>query len=63
MIVTTPKQWQAGATENVSVTLHDIDFDIEMKLILKSERGPDEYGTWLFLFVGGSPFLSLFFNI
>ncbi|KAI0216569.1 Alpha-2-macroglobulin-P [Lamellibrachia satsuma] len=53
MIVTAPKQMQAGATEKVFVTFHDIDFDVEMKLVLKEDHGPGEYGTWSFSFRAG----------
>ncbi|KAI0226488.1 hypothetical protein LSAT2_022984 [Lamellibrachia satsuma] len=53
MIVTAPKQMQAGATEKVFVTFHDIDFDVEMKLVLKEEHEPGEYGTWSFSFRAG----------
>ena len=58
--MTAPKQMQAGATEKVFVTFHDIDFDVEMKLVLKEDHGPGEYGTWSFSFRAGTVVTSVF---
>ena len=58
--MTAPKQMQAGATEKVFVTFHDIDFDVEMKLVLKKEHEPGEYGTWSFSFRAGTVVSSVF---